>query len=173
MAVKLRLLFVLPAFAAAATAARADDPKDPLAALDFLIGSWTGSSAVTQGTDTFSKALDGKVIQRSAHAKLLGKDGKAAGAMDTLMTIHPDPAGTGLRAVYFDNDGHVIHYKTDSVVAGARVVFVSDGSDPGPLFRLSYLRKSPDQLHTTFEMAAPGHPEAFRVIAEGDSVRAP
>ncbi len=87
MAVKLRLLFVLPALAAAATAARADDPKDPWAALDFLIGSWTGSSAVTQGTDTFGKALDGKVM--------------------------------------------------------------------------------------TFEMAAPGHTEAFRVIAEGDSVRAP
>jgi hypothetical protein len=160
--VSILLMQVFPAVASA----------DPLASVDFLIGTWEGASAVTRGVDSFERILGGRILRRTAHATVLGNDGKPVGSMETLMTIHADPAGPGLRAEYFDSDGHVIHYKTAALVPGERVQFVSDGTDPGPMFRLSYLLQGGDRLHVKFEMSPPGHPDAFALVAEGDATRA-
>src|SRR3954454_1455871 len=41
------------------------------------------------------------------------------------------------KAIYFDNEGHVLHYTGRAARAGG-VELLSDGSQPGPEFRLRY-----------------------------------
>ena len=73
------------------------------------------------------------------------------------MVIYVD-AGV-VKADYFDSEDHVIRY-----VAQARageVVFVSEAKASEPRYRLTYTRSSATTLKGTFEIAPPGHPDAF------------
>jgi hypothetical protein len=144
-------LFALPSAAA----------TDPLASLDFLVGTWSGQSAGSRGTDVFRRDLDGHVLERRSHSE----------SMQTLLTVYRDGADDRLAAIYFDNLGHVIRYGRIEVTPGERVVLVSEQSDPAPTFRLSYVLRSPGVLHVKFEMAPPGHPESYQTIAEADETR--
>jgi hypothetical protein len=68
--------------------------------------------------------------------------------------VYPDSSGTDLKAIYFDNEGHVIHYAVSSSIPGS-VVFLSDPSVPGPQFRLMYeLRER--VLYGKFQLRVPG-----------------
>jgi hypothetical protein len=54
-----------------------------------------------------------------------------------MLTIYADSPGKPLRAIYFDNEGHVIHYVvTAPTTTSAK--FLSDPQLPGPRFRLLY-----------------------------------
>jgi hypothetical protein len=59
-----------------------------------------------------------------------------------------------LKAIYLDSEGHAIHYDVTTPEANT-AVFLSDGSTPGPQFRLTYALKS-DIMSGKFQMQAPG-----------------
>ena len=58
---------------------------------------------------------------------------RTGAAHDDLMVIYLDP---GPRAIYFDSEGHTIHYRL-SFPAAESAVFDSEPA-PGPAYRLSY-----------------------------------
>jgi len=125
--------------------------------LQMLIGTWesAGDTQLGQaaGTTSFTRELNGQVIVRRSFAEY--KSGPQAGTRhDDLLVMYRDSADAPPRAVYFDSEGHVIHY---SVTAPSEqsVVLESDGSDPGPRYRLSYVRGD-TTLDGTFEVAMPG-----------------
>jgi hypothetical protein len=71
-----------------------------------------------------------------------------------LLYIYHDSSTQPLKAIYFDNEGHVIHYDV-STPSPASVIFLSDSSQPGPQFRLVYELK--DQImYGKFQMRMPG-----------------
>lgn len=71
--------------------------------------------------------------------------------------------GGQLKALYLDNENHVIRYLTTTVPEG--VAFTSE-LGPGPRFRLTYLQKSEFLVTVRFEIAPPGKPEAFTTYLE-------
>jgi hypothetical protein len=73
--------------------------------------------------------------------------------------VYPDSSTGTLRAIYFDNEGYVIHYS----VQGSKdsVVFLSDALPSAQRFRLTYERTSADAVSLKFEIAPPGKPDAF------------
>ena len=73
-----------------------------------------------------------------------------------------------LRAIYFDNEGHVIHYAVTSPRANA-VAFVSDAAVPGPQFRLEYELKD-KVMSGRFLIRMPGEPE-FKSYLEWSGTR--
>ena len=74
-----------------------------------------------------------------------------------LLFVYPEGPGQSLKAIYFDNEGHVIHYGV-STFEDRRVVLLSDPSQPGPQYRLSYELKGAI-MSGKFEMRMPGRPE--------------
>ena len=112
-------------------------------ALHFLEGRWEaktppapGAPAVS-GTYSFQKELQGHILARH------GSNDSCKGPADfdcdhhDLFYIFQDLPGRPLKAIYFDNEGHVINY--DVFASGpTKVVFVSPASTPGPRFRLLY-----------------------------------
>jgi hypothetical protein len=94
-----------------------------LKALAFLEGTWdaktTTGTAAAVGTYTFAKELNGHILARHS----------AAGGHVDLLYIYPE--GAALKAIYFDNEGHTIHY-TVSTPDSRTAVFLSDQ------FRLVY-----------------------------------
>ncbi len=54
-----------------------------------------------------------------------------------FLYVYQDAPGQPYKAIYFDNEGHVIHYDV-STPTPTTAIFLSDASKPGPQFRLIY-----------------------------------
>jgi hypothetical protein len=132
-------------------------------ALNFLIGTWkattrSGSAgAETSGTYSFQLELRGHVLAR--HSSNSGCKGPADFDCEhgDLLYIYPDTPGQSYKALYFDNEGHVIHYDVSTPTA-TTAVFLSSPSQPGRQFRLSY-ELTGSTMHGRFQMRMPGENE--------------
>jgi hypothetical protein len=130
--------------------------------LQFLIGSW--SSPVSgqpgqgvSGSTTFSYDLDKKVIVRKSRAEFAPEPGEAEGLVhEDLLVIYQQPGEPQFRAIYFDNEGHIIHYALTFPAKQPAVVFESEASETSPRARLIYETAADDTLVTEFFVAAPG-----------------
>ena len=104
---------------------------------------------------------------RRNRAELPAGNGRPAAVHEDLMVIYPGEAGKASKAVYFDSEGHVIHY-TVSTSEDQRVLsFVSDPQPAGPRYRLSYTKEGADAVAIKFEIAPPGKPDEFKTYLEG------
>lgn len=138
----------------------AQTESSSLKPLAFLEGTWEAKTqqgtagATAAGTYTFVKELGGHILARHSATA----DCKAPASYDCdhsdLLYVYQD--GPALKAIYFDNEGHVIHY---NVMPGPNnAVFLSDPSIPGPQFRLVYDRKDV-VMSGKFQMRMPGQTE--------------
>lgn len=131
------------------SAAQSPPPADPLAPLNFLLGSWIaatgpagGSGGQVVGTYTFSRDLGGHALQRTGTvATCKGPQDFDCNHHDQL-TIFPDANAlathhSSLLALYLDNEGHVIYY-TVSLPDPHTAIFLSQGPASAPKFRLLY-----------------------------------
>lgn len=148
--------------------------SDDWGALRFLVGRWTaeGGGAPGQGSGGFSfePDLQGRVMVRKSHTEYPATKDRPAFAHDDLMIIFRDPderAEGAVRALYFDNEGHVIRYNVN--MFGDRVVFATDPGEPAPHYRLTYERTGSDGLRVRFEIAPPG--KGFSTYVDGAAKR--
>ena len=140
-----------------------DQPaKNRWAAWLPFLGTWVGSGSGQPGQGagefTLEPSLQGTVLVRHNFAEYPATKEKPAYRHDDLMVIYAD--GDKTRADYWDNEGHVIHYGAE--VSGNKLVFLSEETQPGPRFRLTYVKTSADVLQLTFEIAPPNDRSAFK-----------
>ena len=168
---RLSTLFVLavPVFAAQAPA----PVQDAFAPLRFLLGEWQGEDGKgapgtpSRGEFSLREELGGKVLVRRNFAEYPAQAGRAAFRHDDLMTIFTE--GGQLKALYTDNEGHVIHYAITQAAEDEGAVFLSEG--PGSRFRMTFLRKRADLVTIKFEIAQPGKDFATYVEANARKKR--
>ena len=152
-----------PVPASAPAPETASAKADPWFGIRFLLGSWTakttGGVAQAQVSAGYSFRLELRDHVMARHSR-----SGACSAPDDFNCLHNDqlyiyPAATGqsLEAIYFDNEGHVLHYAVSTPKPGT-AVFLSDPAQPGPQYRLSYTFL--DGVMTgQFEMKMPGQTE--------------
>jgi len=156
-----RILPVLLVFPLAAQSVPSST-TDPWKALSFLQGTWFGtttkagsSGGNVTGTYTFRPELGNHILARHT-TSIEGCKGPATFDCDhgDLLYIYQDAPGQSFKAIYFDNEGHVIHYDI-STPSATTAVFLSDASQPGPQFRLMYELKDA-VMWGRFQMRMPG-----------------
>jgi hypothetical protein len=125
-----------------------------LAPLAWLIGPWEAEPDATgvAGGSLFSPAAGGRALLRSNWALYPATEGRAASRHDDILVVHSENGA--LRALYVDNEGHVIRYEV--VAAADRVVLTSVEGVPGPRFRLTLAAIAGAALSVAFEIAPPG-----------------
>ncbi len=135
---------------------------DPWNAIAFLEGTWFSSTKTAgssggsaRGTYTFKAELRNHVMARHT-VNVDACKGPATFDCDhgDLLYIYQDMPGQPLKAIYFDNEGHVIHYDV-STPDTKTALFLSDSSQPGPQFRLIYELKG-NIMSGKFQMRMPG-----------------
>ena len=160
----MKLLLLLFAISIATSVNAQDAPKpeiNPFQQLSFLLGTWeahvTGNGTVTaSGSYAFRAELNGHVLARHS----MSAADKCKGPADfncehsDLLYIYSDASGQPLRAIYFDNEGHVIHYNVAAPTANT-AEFLSDPGQPGPQFRLVYELRGAI-MFGKFQMRMPG-----------------
>jgi hypothetical protein len=137
---------------------------DPWKAISFLEGTWGaeiwGGTAGAQGISnyTFKSELKHHVISRTsaAPATCKGPEDFDCGHSD-LLYIYQEGPKQQLKAIYFDNEGHVIHYEV-STPQPTTAIFISEASASGPQFRLMYQLRNAI-MSGQFQMRMPGQRE--------------
>ena len=142
-------------------------------ALHVLLGRWIGEGGPGEGTGWFSFTPDvqGQVLVRKNHADYPATADRPAFSHDDLMIIYRDSPAKELRAIYFDNEGHVIHYTVTVLEGGMTMQFLSAVSPSSPGYRLTYNLTSRNTLTLTFEIAPPGMPPTFSTYIEARAQR--
>jgi hypothetical protein len=136
-------------------------PTDPWKALVFLEGTWDahtqGGSAQAQGSGTYTFVTELK------HHVLVRRSGDSAGCSgpkgfdcehSDVLYVYQEAQDQPLKAIYFDSEGHVIHYAV-SAPDSTTAVFVSEASPSGPQFQLVYQLKDA-VMSGKFQMRMPG-----------------
>jgi hypothetical protein len=149
--------------------------EDPWAGWRFVVGEWAGegSGRPGEGAGSFSFRFDlgEKVLMRRSHTEYPAQGQKAAFVHDDVMICYPEPAGDRILAIYFDNEGHVIHYVVAYAPESATVTFSSPVLKNQPRYRLTYRPLGTDRVEVTFEVAPPDRPAEFAVYVKGVSRR--
>jgi hypothetical protein len=151
--------------------AQQETPADPWAACRFLVGDWVGEGTGQPGSSTgsfsFRPDLGGKVMVRRNHTEITLGPALPPGVHDDLLVVYPAAKELPLRAIYFDNEGHIIEYEVQSSEDHKTLTFLSKPDSHSPRFRLVYTRKSADQITVSFAIAPPGQAENFGTHVEG------
>ncbi|PWT98326.1 MAG: hypothetical protein C5B51_29530 [Terriglobia bacterium] len=126
--------------------------------LQFLVGRWTGEGTGVPGEASggfsFAPHLQGKILVRKNFADYPPAAGKPGFRHDDLMVVYRDESQR-LRAMYFDNEGHVISYTVKPIESGG-VVLESEGPQNVTRYRMTYRASSADRVRIGFEIAPPG-----------------
>lgn len=140
--------------------------------LEFLVGSWKGEGSGEpgkgEGVFSFKMDLDKNILVRKSHSVYPSTETKPAVVHDDLMIIYRDISGAANKAIYFDNENHVINY-TITISDAKDVVFTSDKIPNIPIFRLTYKLINQTTVDTQFEMSQDG--EHFFTYVQGRSTR--
>jgi hypothetical protein len=135
--------------------------NDPWAPFQFLLGNWSGVGSgkpgEAVGSCSFSFELGKQIIVRNNRTECPPKPGEKSGILhEDLMIIYSQPADSTFRAIYFDNEGHVINYTVSFLEKKPSVVFESEGNDKTFRFRLVYEMQLDSLLSIEFSVAPPG-----------------
>ena len=130
--------------------------------MEFLLGDWVGVAGehdtqigAAQGVASFQLDLNNKIVVRHNSASY-----SSGVKHDDLLIIYLDIPDSAPRAIFFDSEGHVIRYNL-AFPAPNRVVFESDGAQPGPRYRLTYWQDGA-LVDGKFEIAtAPGEYKSY------------
>jgi hypothetical protein len=132
-----------------------------------LLGEWKGENGPKGGSGacTFRLELGGHIIVRTNYAVLPPGGNAPAGTHEDLMIIYPSSTEDKARAVYFDNEGHVIEYYSEWTNDGNTLLFVTKPGT-GPTFKLVYEKVDPNTFSVRLETATPGQ-GGFKVHTAG------
>ncbi len=140
---------------------------------EFLLGDWvaagSGEPGLGSGVVSFALELDDRLLFRRNHLDFAATKDAPAFAHDDLLITYREENGE-VRAIYFDNEGHTIHYRITLQPDGS-LVHVSDEVPGAPRFRMTYIKDRGGTYTTRFEIAPPGDPQGFVVHVEGPARR--
>jgi len=134
-------------------------PENPWRALAFLEGTWdahaqAGSAgAQSNGTYTFKPELKHHVLVRHSDSVACNGPANYDCEHSDVLYVYQEGENQPLRAIYFDNEGHVIHYAVSTPDAST-AIFVSEALPSGPQFRLVYELKG-SVMWGKFQMRMP------------------
>ena len=121
--------------------------------LGAAVSSGGGQPGDGTGAATFRRDLQDRVIIRTSFAEYPASGSTPASRHDDVTIVYGTPSG--VRADYYDSEGHVIHYAVQMPAAGV-AVFLSDLVSGEPRYRLSYRLMPTGLVEGAFEIAGPG-----------------
>lgn len=137
---------------------------------NYLIGNWHGEGSGTPGEGegyfSFDFDLDKNILIRKSHSVYPASANSPEVIHNDLVVIYLNYTGIADKAIYFDNEGHIINYSI-KLANENDLVFVSDKIPNVPTFRLTYTKGDALTVHIKFEMSQDG--ENFFTYLEGKS----
>jgi len=173
--VRVLLFLTVAGLLAASAASSAQETASGWAPFEYFLGDWVGEGGGQpgQGTGEFSlhPDLQNHVLVRKNYAAYPPTKDRPGFRHDDLMVVYRESESAPLRAIYFDSEGHVIHYSVTTSSDRKTIEFVSEALPSSPRFRLTYVKTGSDTLTLRFEIAPPGKPDSFSTYIEAKAKR--
>jgi hypothetical protein len=135
----------------------------------YMMGAWEGEGSGQPGSGsgsyTLKPKLGGCILERKGITDIPAMGGRPAVHHEDVMIVYKNSGGNPVKAIYFDNENHVIPY--DITYSDNKIVLVSEANSVMPRFRLTYEKLDDKSMNIRFEMAMPGAPEDFKMYLEG------
>jgi hypothetical protein len=135
---------------------------------NWIMGEWEGegNGQPGQGSGSFSfkQDLDKNILTRRSHSEYPATANKPLIIHDDLMIVYPDQQSSPAKAIYFDNEGHIINY---TITFPDKSIVLTSDKNSMPVFRLTYVLLDNGMVNTKFEMSKDG--ENFMTYVEGKS----
>lgn len=164
----LYIMFIIILFSFGKLAAQQPVKEADWSTWQFMLGEWTGegSGQPGQGTGsfTFSYDLQKRILVRKNHTDFPKTDKSPAFSHEDLMIVYQENDKT--KAVYWDNEGHIINYTAEFSKDGNTLYFTSEIIPKAPRFRLVYEKMGDNKMNNIFEIASPGKPDQFSKYLE-------
>lgn len=143
--------------------------RNDWSSFQFIIGEWfgegSGKAGEATGLSIFTFDLQNTVLVRKSYADYPAANNRPAFQHDDLMIIYQE--NKSIKAIYFDNEGHVINYSVSLSKDLNTITFVSDINSAALRFRLMYTKSGENTMKISFEFAQPGKPEEFSKYLDG------
>ena len=137
----------------------------------YLMGEWKGEGSGQPGDGsgmfTLKPKLDANILERKSKTEIAATAARPAFLHEDVMIIYNNKGGNPVKAIYFDNEKHVINY--DITYSDNKIVLTSEANPAMPRFRLIYEKLEDKVMNTRFEMAMPNAPDEFKMYIEGKS----
>ena len=173
--VRVLLLITVAGLLPRTIASSAQETTSGWARFEFLFGDWVGEGGGQPGQGigefSFHPGLQNRILVRKSYAAYPPTKDRPASRHEDLTVVYKDSDSAPLRAIYFDNEGHVINYSITISPDRKTIEFVSDMLPSSPRFRLTYVKTSSDALSLRFEIAPPGRPDSFSTYIEAKAKR--
>jgi hypothetical protein len=145
------------------------------ATFEYLLGDWVGEGGGQPGQGagefSFHPDLQNRILVRKNYAAYPPTKDRPGFRHDDLMVVYRVSNNAPPRAIYFDSEGHVIHYSITASPDMKTIQFVSEVLPSSPRYRLTYARTGSDFLTLKFEIAPPGKPDSFSTYIEAKAKR--
>jgi hypothetical protein len=136
----------------------------------FLLGDWEGGNEndPRQGFGKFSFRfeLDNNILVRNSRTVFPATNESEETTHDDLLIIYTEFTGLK-RAIYFDNEQHVIHYEVNISADQKMITLESDPAPSVPQFRFTYIKNGENTIEARFEIAPPGAVGEFSIYLQG------
>ena len=157
----LALVFAQPIFA--------QDVNNGWEKWQYMLGEWKGEGSGQPGEGsgmfTLKPKLEGNILERKGRTVIAATASKPASVHEDVMIIYKNREGNPVKAIYFDNESHVINY--DITYSDNKIFLTSEANPAMPRFRLTYERLEEKGLNIRFELAMPNAPDDFKLYIEG------
>lgn len=147
--------------------------ENPFQRLHYLLGDWVaeGTSVEGSGYYSFKEDLNQHILVRRNHADVPATAEHKAISHDDLMVVYADRYQKAVKALYTDNEGHVIHYTLSASDDGKTITFLSPAASPVPIFKLIYAFSDENNVVITFQVAQANTPDDFHTYISGKAHR--
>jgi hypothetical protein len=156
-------------------ALKAQQLRNPWSNWDYLIGEWMGDGkgdpGEAKGWFSLKTNLDKNILVRTNHAEFPATKDRPASVHDDLMIVYAGIEGNSAKAIYFDNENHIINYMVSYRNLDSAIILTSEPLENTPRFRFTYKQINDNKIKTIFEIAPPGKPGSFSVYIEGSAHR--
>jgi hypothetical protein len=153
----------------------AQQASNPWSKWDYLIGDWVGDGkgepGEARGGFSIKTDLDKNILVRTNHVEVTATKDRPSGVHDDLMIVYSENKGTSAKAIYFDNEKHVINYIVTYDDRENAIILTSEIKAGSPRFRFTYKKIDDRKISIYFDIAPAGKPEAFSKYIEGTAHR--
>jgi hypothetical protein len=143
-------------------------------AFQFLLGEWQGGQEEDPiqgyGIFSFNFELDDNILVRKNRTILPATQDRGGYTHEDLLIIYAESSGHK-RAIYFDNEEHIINYAVTISPDQKNIILESAPETSAPQFRFTYIKTGDDSLEACFEMTPPGQPGAYFMYLKGQAKR--
>jgi hypothetical protein len=137
----------------------------------YLLGEWKGEGSGQPGTGsgmfTIKPKLEANILERKGRTAIAATATQSASVHEDVTIIYKNREGIPDKAIYFDNEKHVINYSI--TYPDSKIVMTSEAMPGAPRFRLIYDKVDEKQVKIRFEIAMPNAPEEFKMYLEGSN----